>query len=96
MKLDNDNIFVGDRVFDISINRGYGIVTTVYENSIEVKFERFKGLYDEKGFQFGKNWKTLFWNKPLVVAPSKDEVLWSKKQELVESFMSIVDHYKDI
>lgn len=96
MKLDDENIIVGDRVFDISINRGYGIVTTIFENSIEVKFERFKGVYDSRGYQTGKNWKTLFWNKPLIIAPTKDEGMWSKKQKLVEDFMSIVNHYKEI
>lgn len=96
MLLHGDKISVGDRVFDISANRGFGFVKRIYDNLIEVEFKRLKIKYNEEGIQNGKDWPTLFWTIPVVIKPNKDETMWHQRQQLVDKFLSIVDEYKDI
>lgn len=95
MKLNGETIFVNDRVFDISTQRGYGKVTRIMDNTFEVKFDRYSVVYDSDGIQTGKLWQTLFWEKPLIINPSKNEQNWSTKRELVGEFFKIVKDYKD-
>lgn len=94
MNLHGDEIKIGDRVFDISSNRGYGEVTSIYDTTFEVKYQRYKIHYDEEGIQSNRDWTTLFWTRPLIVKPNKNESSWSKKQFLVEKVLEVIEELK--
>lgn len=95
MKLNDAEVFLNERVFDITSNRGYGYVSRVSDDFIEVKFPRVSVRYDENGIQLNKDWQTLFWDKPLIIKPEKEEHAWSAKIRLIEEFYALVAKYKD-
>lgn len=92
----NAPVKIGDRVFDISVNRGYGKVIRVLDDSIEVKFPRYSLSYDGMGVQNGKDWPTLYWDRPLVIAPAKEEFNWAIKRGIVDKFFKIIEDSKGI
>jgi hypothetical protein len=95
MLLNDTTVFVGDRVFDISAGRGYGNVSRITDTHIEVKFSTISVRYDNKGIQLNRDWQTLFWDKPLIIQPEKEERAWAAKRKLIEEFYSLVAKYKD-
>lgn len=95
MQLNGDEVFINDRVFDISAQRGYGIVVRITNTHFEVKYERYSVMYDEQGYQMGKPWQTVFWEKPLIVNPAKGEQNWAVRRQIVDDFFKIVKQYKD-
>lgn len=92
----NEEIYNGDRVFDISMNRGYGNVIRVLDKKFEVRFARISVFYDSQGVQQGKSRPTLFWDQPLVINPTKDEYNWAIKRDLIAEFLKLVDKSKEI
>lgn len=92
MKLHNEDVEVGDRVYDISVKRGYGKVVLVRDNAIEVQFNRnSKVIFNTDGIQSGQDKATLFWERPLIIAPSKDDLKTSKKQAIVKNLFEFLD-----
>ena len=95
MKLNGEIVNLQDRVFDISVQRGFGRVIKISSNYIEVKFSNTTVRYDEDGIQLNKDWQTLFWTKPLVMIPVKSESRWHVRKELFDKFLNLVQDYKD-
>ena len=96
MNFNNEPVYVGDRVFDVSINKGYGEVIRVNKDSFEVKFPRFVLTYTENGFQTSKDRQTLYWDKPLVISPSKEENNWAIKRGMVADFFKLINEAKKV
>lgn len=96
MELNNEKVFLNDRVFDISPNRGYGTVTRITEDHIEVKFSRSSVRYDSDGVQAGRDWQTLFWDKPLIIKPMKEEHNWVQKVNMIDDFYEMMTKYKGL
>lgn len=96
MELNGEKVFLNDRVFDISHNRGYGKVTRISESYIEVKFSVSSIRYDSEGFQINRQWQTLFWDKPLVIKPSKEDSHWSTKINMIDDFYKLMQNYKGL
>lgn len=84
-----DTVLVGDKVFDV--NRGAGVVINVTEKLFEVNFGYVRIFYDEKGVQKDKVLQTLFWNKPYVIAPRKNQIF---AQEQIRRFNAVLDLIK--
>lgn len=97
MKLQEDEIFVGDRAYDVSSKRGFGRVIRITDDSIEVKFPRnnINVIYNTAGIQKGMTVVSLYWSKPLVVAPRKDDTMWARKQKVVDTMLDLVEELKD-
>ncbi len=95
MRLNGEIVNLNDRVFDISVQRGFGKVIRISENYFEVKFSNTTVRYDESGSQVGKEWQTLFWTRPMIVPPVKDEQNWNVKREMVDAIIQIVRDYRD-
>lgn len=60
-----------------------------------MKYEKYSVRYDSSGTQIGKDWQTLFWDKPLIIQPRKDEAAWYAKRELINNFYNLVAKYKE-
>lgn len=96
MKLHGETVNVGDRVFDITTNRGYGTVVSVKNSSFEVKFQTLSAIYNKDGIQNGRPWRTLFWDKPLIVNPMKDEGSSARKHEMVKTMFDLLKEYQGL
>lgn len=96
MELNNEKVFLNDRVFDVSHSRGYGTVSRITETYIEVKFSRSSIRYDSEGIQIGKHWQTLFWDKPLIIKPMKQDDHWSMKMKMIDDFYKLMENYKGL
>lgn len=95
MKFHNEDIYLGDRVYDVSVSRGYGVVISVDDNMFQVKFDSFSVNYTAEGVQQGKSETTLFWSVPLIIKPKKKATMTRKKAELVEKFFDLVKDYAE-
>lgn len=96
MLLHDEEIKVGDGVYDISAKRGYGEVTRILENTFEVSFPRYTLTYTSEGIQVGYGQQTLFWSKPIIIAPMKDSANNAQKRTLIENFLDIVSDYSKL
>lgn len=95
MKLDGSYVELGDKVFDISSSRGNGKVVAKYENSFEVLFDTGrKVVYNYQGTQRNGKFKTLFWHRPFILTPKKDEHEWVVRQNLLNSLIELIDNYR--
>lgn len=84
--INNENVAVNDRVFDIT--HGSGIVVSTQYNDIVVKFDNgLRIAFDSTGSYAGL--RRLYWHNPVVVEPPKDKRLWGT---LVECIVSIHAH----
>jgi hypothetical protein len=96
MNLHDDLVALGDRVYDVSVGRGYGQVILIEpDGHMQVRFDRYAVNYDSMGIQQGKTDTTLFWSKPLMIKPRKQEAHWGKKEELVNKFFRLVADYRE-
>ena len=96
MQSHDESVELNDRVFDIGANRGYGRAIRVTEDSIEVKFDTGPSvIYNYEGIQKNRSWTTLFWDRPFVLRPPKDESSWVKKQELLVGLLNFLKGYKE-
>lgn len=97
MKFHGEDIEIGDRVYDVSVGRGYGYIIMVDPdtNLFQVKFPTFSVNYNSDGTQQSRNRPTLYWSKPHIIAPIKDEQNTYKKRQLVESFFDLVRDYSE-
>lgn len=96
MKLHDDKLELGDRVYDVSVGRGFGEVIEITESSyFQVRFSRYSINYTPDGVQQGKAEQTLYWSKPLVIQPRKNEQRWQKKKDLVQEFFTLVKNYSE-
>lgn len=94
MNLHDDKLELGDRVYDVSVGRGFGDVIRIDEGTLfQVRYARYSVNYDEQGVQQGKAETTLYWGKPLIIKPRKLEQNWKKKQDLVGVFFETVKAY---
>ena len=83
MNLHEDKLELGDRVYDVSVGRGFGEVIRIEEGGyFQVRFDRYSVNFDSRGIQQGKREVTLYWNRPLIVKPRKNDTSWNKKQRL--------------
>lgn len=95
MNFHGEPIYTGDRVFDISVNRGYGKVIKVEETYFQVKFEKFSVNFSGAGVQQGKDTCTLYWDKPLIIKPVKNDIKTAQRTALVYEFIDTVSRYKE-
>ena len=86
-----DTVVIGDKVFDI--NRGNGVVISVTDRLFEVEFKTVRTFYDTNGVQKDKVTQTLFWHKPFIIAPRKNEVA---TRDLKRKFDAILELVKTI
>ena len=94
MNLHDDKLELGDRVYDVSVGRGFGEVIQITEGAyFQVRFAAYSVNYTETGVQQGKSEQTLYWTKPLIVKPRKGEGQWRKKAELLDEFYVLVKKY---
>lgn len=96
MLLHGEQVFKGDRVYDISANRGYGYVVDYTDNVLNVAFGDRKIPYMTNGVQRGMKNPTLFWNVPVIVAPKKNEKHWTERQAMYDSMFRIFEQYKQL
>lgn len=96
MLLHNETVNVGDRVYDISYNRGYGTVFLIRDNKIHVRFPRSNVTFSENGIQSGGVRQTLFWDVPVIFAPSKDDANWIARKDFHEQMFALLDQYKTV
>lgn len=92
MQLDNQEIVKGDKVFDIL--EGVGTVIVTSDTTFSVSFGT--GIfypYDASGNRKGNTPnrfpRMVYWHDPVVMLPSKDEVVWDKLKLLLLSAYSI-------
>ena len=73
MKFHNEDLVIGDTVYDVSVGRGVGHVVMIDTdaNLFQVKFPTFSINYNSDGSQQGRQRTTLFWSKPYIIAPIK-------------------------
>lgn len=96
MKLHDELVVYGDSVYDISVDRGYGTVIKISSKIFEVRFDNGKNIvYNYSGKQKGKSTVTLYWNKPFILPPNKNENISSKKQEILLSMLDLMKSYKE-
>jgi len=97
MNLHDDRLELGDRVYDVSIGRGFGEVIQINDNNsyFQVRFASYSVNYTSNGIQQGKSEQTLYWGRPLIIKPRKDEQQWAKKSELVGKFFNLVRDYSE-
>ena len=88
MQFDNETLYLDDRMFDIT--RGYGKVIQLKENILELDFQGRKVAYTLEGVQRGKTYRTLFWDVPYILAPSKNEAHWTVKREKFNAIVAIL------
>ena len=85
---DNDEVFVGETLFDL--NRGYGRVIQVTDTSMELDFTDRKVIYGLNGVQKGKNLRSLFWTQPYIIAPSKNAEHWVQTRMKFDAILSVL------
>jgi hypothetical protein len=88
MKLHNENVILGDRVYDMV--RGYGTVILIKPDTFEVEFSGNRVIYLADGYQKGKSLQTLYWNKPYIIAPSKSDVSWVMKRNRFDAILELL------
>ena len=88
MNLHNEDVKFGDRVYDII--RGYGVVIKLHTNLIEVDFTIAKIQYTSEGYQKGKPTQTLFWDKPYIIAPTKNSDSWIEKKIRFDAILNLL------
>lgn len=72
--LNNENVSVGDRVYDLT--QGWGEVIDTTFNEIAVRFDTgIRIAFDSTGHYGGV--RRLYWHNPIVVEPPKDNSLWA-------------------
>lgn len=86
--INNENVSVGDRVYDVT--QGMGEVVDTTFNEIAVRFDNgVRIAFDNKGYYAGV--RRLYWHNPIVVEPPKDNRLWAV---LVACITPIYQHLK--
>lgn len=80
MSVDMDGavVLVGDQVHDVVY--GVGTVVELLDNRFVVSYAsmRRRMTYNSSGIASTKSVRTLYWRDPVLVAPAKDDVQWSK------------------
>jgi hypothetical protein len=77
--LDNENIVVGDSVYDVVLGSG-----SVHQVRVDGTFVvNFPGrgkliVYSALGTSRHNNMRTLYWHNPIVLVPAKAEQTWVK------------------
>ena len=77
MRLDNSDITVGDKVYDLEY--GYGDVVEITDAGIHVRLNSLgrKKLYDSRGMRRGAKTRVLYWHDPVITNPPKDKARWN-------------------
>lgn len=71
--ISNENVSVGDRVYDLT--QGYGNVIDLTFGDITVRFDNgVRITFDKTGSYAGI--RRLYWHNPIVVEPPKSGTLW--------------------
>ena len=89
MKLDNEPLLIGDRVFDIVF--GIGTVDKILdqENRFWVIIGDRNESYDSNGN--GRfNVRTLYWHNPFIIAPHKSDAKWELMGRIIEAVSGIL------
>jgi len=84
MKMDNEPVVIGDRVFDVIF--GSGTVDRIIEgeNRFWVLVANRNECYDNNGNgRFGV--RTLYWQNPFIIAPHKSDAGWELMGRIIES-----------
>lgn len=93
MLLHNEQVRVGDIVFDVSATRGTGRVVNITAKGAEVQFgnggPRF--IYKTDGAQLGRSRPTLFWHDPIFVAPMRNETLWKQQKDMALAMRKVLE-----
>lgn len=86
--INNENVSIGDRVYDLTQGNGTVIDTTF--NEIAVRFDNgVRIAFDSTGHYGGV--RRLYWHNPIVVEPPKNNSLWVT---LVACIKPIYEHLK--
>ena len=80
-KLDNDDIALGDKVYDVMYGPGE-VVELKVEGKFRVRFATGMHVYDERGVRVDSKFRTLYWHDPVVVLPEKDDIRWALAKRL--------------
>lgn len=87
MKLHNEDIFVGDTVYDIL--EGTGAVASVDNNRITVKFGSRTYSYNSEGSRTAGTANRfnpfLYWHDPIVMIPTKSETKWEGMKQIFKN-----------
>lgn len=88
MKLHNEQVVKGDRVYDLMEKDGQ--VTVVGESEITVRFANSRSYsYNKTGKRMGnvpaRLPVLLYWHNPIVVVPAKSEKIWGALKEILFS-----------
>lgn len=88
MKLQDQDIFVGDKVYDLI--EGFGTVTHVLDIEVVVRFSSTSSYsYNEAGKRTGNTPNRfpvfLFWNNPVFMLPLKDDDKWDMAKDLLRN-----------
>lgn len=89
MRMDNELILPGDRVYDVVF--GIGTVDKVLdgENRLWVALGNRIEAYDSNGNgRFGV--RTLYWHNPFIIAPHKSEAKWELMGRIIESVSNVL------
>lgn len=85
--LNNENVLVNDRVYDLT--QGYGTVVDTAFNEIAVRFDNGTRIaFDSTGHYAGT--RRLYWHNPVVIEPTKDNALWEMLKACLSSIHSYV------
>lgn len=84
--LNNENVSIDDRVYDII--HGYGSVIDTTFNEIAVRFDTGVRIAFSSDGSYG-GIRRLYWHNPIIVDPPKDSKLW----EVLKSCLKTMHDY---
>lgn len=92
MQLDNQEIVQGDSVYDILEGVGEVTVTTntafyvTYGNNVRYQYD---STGNRKGNTPNRFPRMVYWHNPVVMLPTKDELVWDKLKQLFVNAYSL-------
>lgn len=88
MKLDNEDILIGDRVYDVIFGMGTVDKIVEAENRFWVIFGNRNECYESTGNgRFGV--RTLYWHNPFIIAPHKKDASWELMGRIIEAISKV-------
>lgn len=88
MKLDGDEVAVGDKVYDLS--RGIGSVVEIRDTGFMVRFANKIMLVSDQGVITRRSIRTVYWHNPIIVTPAKKEYHWAEQQRALRLWTDFV------
>lgn len=83
--LSNENVSVGDRVYDIA--RGEGSVVDIAFDDIVVRFNNGTRITFDKHGNYG-GVRRLYWHNPVIIEPTKENAKWRTLTECIKAVAS--------